>query len=216
VRAVPSNLHPFFRAACAALLTLALLSSAVQFNALSAAHSCSMPCCAGVEGGCATGVCEGALFQSPKRPEEEEEEEELCGASLTSKAHRDAKGARPPSSAGADGSSNHCDADSKETLKARQRAIPVEVNNGRHDLHSARALLAAPCPTDCCAGASASSHFRRGRDSALLNASKGAGGSPLSSLSQPSLNLTPAASAHLKRLRARAPPPLLSPDSALS
>lgn len=212
--AVPIHALPFFRAFSAALLTLALLSGAVPFAALSASHSCSMPCCAGVEGGCSTGACKGALFKSPKKTKEEK----LCGAEDMGEAHDAAKQshAMPPAEAPAE--SEHCDTYKKEparestsNTKETGRAQSPEASSAEPtNVISARAL-SSPCPKDCCAGTSASTPSRRGRDSALVFTSGRALPLAFLSLSLCSLNLQPLLPAHLKRLKARAPPHTLSP-----
>jgi hypothetical protein len=213
LRVVPIHILPLFRALSAALLTLALLSSAVPFAVLSASHSCSMPCCAGMEGGCSTGACKGALFKSPKKTEEEK----LCGAEGASEAQGAAKKSHsmPPAEASAE--SAHCDSDKKEPAKESRsnkketlRAQSPDASSaGQTNSISARAM-ASPCPTDCCAGASTSTQSRRGRDSALVSPLGRALPTSFISLSLYSLNLQPVLSAYLKRLKARAPPSILS------
>lgn len=213
----PSYALPLMRALSAALLTLALLSSIVPLAALSSSHSCSMPCCAGVEGGCATGACQGALFKSPKKSaEKEEEEEKLCGAEITGKAHGAKKsGRKPKPSALQSAEAGHCDTDREETASSKRAAVkraparaPSSTTASGKDktgFISSRAL-AAPCGKDCCAAASTSTQSKRGRDTSLAFLSSRLAPPALSSASHYSLNLPFTSNAHLKRLKARAPP----------
>jgi hypothetical protein len=166
-----------------------------------------------MEGGCATGACKDALFKSPKKVEEEK----LCGVDVAGKAHEAAKDSHPPTQAKASENSDHCDSDKKEaaterkkTLKAESSAVSSEAQT---NVLSARAL-ASPCSKDCCAGASTSTQSRRGRDSAIVSTTGGLLPFSFISLSFYALNLQPVYSAHLKRLRGRAPPSLISTNQA--
>lgn len=213
MRIAPIHTLTLMRALSAALLTLALLSSAIPFIALSAAHPCSMPCCAGMEGGCATGACKDALFKSPKKIEEEK----LCGAEDAGEAHGAAKNSHPPTQAKASENSDHCDSDKKEATPDRKETLTAESSEASSEAQtnviSARAL-AAPCPKDCCAGANTSTQTRRGRDSAIVSPTGGLHPPSFISLSFYALNLQPVYSAHLKRLRGRAPPSFISSNQA--
>jgi hypothetical protein len=166
-----------------------------------------------MEGGCSTGACKGALFKSPKKTEEEK----LCGVEGAGEAHGAAKKSHATPTAEASTESDHCDSDKKEpakesesnkqeTLRARS---PEASSAGQTDFISARAL-SSPCSKDCCAGASTSTQSRRGRDTALVYATGGSHEPSFISLSLYSLNLQPVRSAHLKRLKARAPPSIRS------
>lgn len=210
LRVAPSNNSPSFRHIFAALLTLAILSSAVPFAVLSAAHSCSMPCCAGSDGSCATGACKDALFKKPKKSEEEK----LCGVEDAHQAHGATKNSAPAHPIQPSTSSDHCGAEEKNTSQAhRPEASSGEEQTGQNNLVSAL-VLSSPCSNNCCAGASASTQSRRSRDSALFFAVDRALPPAFISLSQYSKNLPPVASAHLKRLRARAPPSLPTSNMA--
>lgn len=190
------------RAIFAALLMLALLSTAVPFAALSAAHSCAMPCCA--EGACATGACQGALFKSKKKSEDEK----LCGTEDAHQSHGAKKNpATTTTPAQTSTDADHCSSEEKETATGRRPNDQLESQTDKANLVSALAI-ASPCSKDCCAGASASAQSRRGRDAALLFALDRALPPAFISLSLYSQNLPPLATAHLKRLRARAPPVL--------
>lgn len=136
-----------------------------------------MPCCA--EGGCSTGECNGALFKSKKK-----EEEKLCGSE---QAHADAK-------------KHQLKQESKLRASAKLLSREQQANSAK-----ARAL-GAPCSSDCCAVANASTQSRRGREQALLSAAFETPKTSFISLSLDSENLAKVSSAHLKRLRARAPP----------
>jgi hypothetical protein len=208
----PAHRLPLLRALSAALLTIALLSSAIPFTVLSAAHSCSMPCCAGDGGGCATGECKGALFRTRKK----KEEEKLCGSEQASEAHGGAQKPHASTLVETNKEADHCRTDKKEAegklkpeskgkLQASAKQSLATTIEEQANAIKARAL-AAQCSSDCCAAGSASTQSRRGRDSTLLSAS---GVSPRPSfipLSLESENLEKVSSAHLKRLRARAPP----------
>ncbi len=172
---------PLARALSAALLTLALLSGALPFAALSASHSCSMPCCAG--GACATGACQGALFKSRKK----QAEEKLCGAEQSGDEHGGAK--------------------KSHAAHARPQAPAKPSSTSEREANAVKArALAAVCSSDCCAATSASTQSRRGREQALLSASGLSPELSFISLSTDSDKLEKVSSAHLKRLRARAPP----------
>ena len=201
MRIARSNNFSPLRALFAALLTLALLSTAVPFTVLSSAHSCSMPCCA--EGGCATGACQGALFKSQKKSEDEK----LCGAEDSHQAHGATKNSAPVHPVQAAANSDHCGSEEKETSTASRPEAPLGRQTNKANQVSAL-VLASSCPKDCCAGASASAQSRRWRDAALLFALDRSLPLAFISLSIYSQNLPPFASAHLKRLRGRAPPTL--------
>lgn len=207
MRAARSNPLPFLRAFLAALLTLALLSVALPFAALSAAHSCSMPCCAG--GSCATGACEGALFKKPKKSVEEK----LCGTEGAHLAHTSARESASSVPVKASTNSDHCHAGAEEISKAEQPNAAREEQAGQTNQASARAL-ASPCSKDCCAGASAFSPSKRGRDSGAIFRMAGTPPTDSISLSLYSQPLPVAASGHLRRLRARAPPQLYTLNPA--
>ncbi|HEY0321041.1 MAG TPA: hypothetical protein VGC66_08825 [Pyrinomonadaceae bacterium] len=205
------------RALSAALLTLALLSSAIPFTVMSAAHSCSMPCCAGMEGGCATGACKDALFKSPVKRPKKVEEEKLCGVEDAGEAHGAAKNTHPPTKAKASEDSDHCDSDKKEVAPERKETLTAESSDASSEAQAnviSVLALASPCPKDCCAGASTSTQSRRGRDSAIVSTAGGLPPPSFISLSFYALNLQPVYSAHLKRLRGRAPPSLISSNPA--
>lgn len=208
MRAAHSNISLSFRAIVAALLTLLLLSSAVPFTVLSAAHSCSMPCCAGAEGSCATGACKGALFKSHKKSEEEK----LCGTEGAHQARGAKKISAPDHPDQATMDSDHCGAEEKEPSTPGGPEASREEQTASTNLVSARSL-ASPCPKDCCTAASASAQLRRWRDVALLLSLDRVLPPVSLSLSIYSQNLPPIASAYLKRRRARGPPLLLSSDS---
>lgn len=194
------------RATLAALLSLALLSGAIPLATLSAAHSCSMPCCAEGVGGCSTGACSGGALS---KPPEKTEEEKLCGTQAAHDSHGAQKGGRPVE---ASKKSEHChtDAVESETANADSNAKPPEASSMGEAEGAANAIssgaLASPCPRDCCAGLGSFAQTRRGRDSAALASPYGA----LKHVSLPpslySENLSPITSPYLKRLRARAPP----------
>ena len=168
---------PILRAIAAALLLLALLSSAVPFTVLSAAHSCSMPCCA--EGGCTTGACGGALFKSKKK-----EEEKLCGSEQA-----------------------HADARKHQQSKLHASARQLSLARGEKQANAVKArALGATCSSDCCALSNASTQSRRGREQALLPVAVASSKASFISLSTDSENPEKVSAAHLKRLRARAPP----------
>ena len=201
MRVVSRHALPRIRAIAAALLTITVLSGIVPFSVLSASHSCSMPCCAGVEGGCSTGACKGALFKSPKKTEKAEE---LCGA----EAHAVAK-KRLASKAVDSGDADHCGSEKREAeaqQTATEAARPASSSGGKQPGFIYARSLSAPCSTECCAVVNLSAQSRRGRDSALASLSGTTQPPGFISLSLYSLNLPPIASAHLKRLKARAPP----------
>jgi hypothetical protein len=206
----PSYTLPLARALSAALLTLALLSSILPVAVLSSAHSCSMPCCAGVEGGCATGACQGALFRSPKK---ERAEEKLCGSEAAFKSHGSKRRGQKPAHADAPNDAGHCDSDEGKPVKSGAKATAARAQEasgeGRDGAISARAV-SAPCSKDCCAVASPSAQSRRGRDSALPSLPGKSPPPDFVSLSLYLLNLQPDSSAHLRRLKARAPPRISS------
>lgn len=165
-----------------------------------------MPCCAGVEGECATGACQGALFRSPKK---EKEEEKLCGSEAAFKAH-DSKSRRQKSAhADANGDADHCDSDKDKPVKGGAKATTARSQEasgeGLGGAISARAV-SAPCSKDCCAVASPSTQSKRGRDSALASLQGKSTPADFVSLSLYLLNLQPDSSAHLRQLKARAPP----------
>lgn len=210
LRAARSNNFFSLRAVFAALLTLAILSSAVPFIVLSAAHSCSMPCCAGSDGGCTTGACKDALFKRPKKSEEEK----LCGVEDAHQAHGAKRDSAFLHTVKASTNSDHCGSEENDTSQARRPVASSGADEtNKTDLVSALSL-SSPCSNNCCAGASASTQSRRSRDSALLFAVDRALPPVFISLSQYSKNLPPVSSAHLKRLRARAPPTLLTSNTA--
>lgn len=215
MRVVRPKIRYSFRAISAALLMLALLSSAAPFTALSAAHSCSMPCCAGHDGACATGACEGGLFKSPKK----QEEEKLCGAE---DAHATLGAHSHEAHAAVDKTdTDHCDSDKRESSKAERQRDASDENQTRSSENRTDATnnvsslaVAAPCSNNCCGGSSAASQSRRGRDNTLVSASESTRPSALNSARLRAKNLTPVTSAHLKRLRPRAPPVSAPPISA--
>jgi len=209
----PSYTLPLARALSAALLTLALLSSIVPVAVLSSSHSCAMPCCAGAEGGCATGACEGALFRSPKK---ERKEEKLCGSEEAYKSHG-AKSGSKAADAPFQEDRDHCDSEGGGSIKGGAKATrapsrKVAVEGERSRIYAG--AMAAPCARDCCAAASPSAQSRRGRDSALCSLSGRSTPVDFASLSLYLLNLQPERGAHLKRLRSRAPPRI--PSSSLT
>lgn len=211
----PSYALPLARALSVALLTLALLSSIIPIAALSSSHSCAMPCCAGVDGGCETGACQGALFKSPKK--EEKEEEKLCGSEAAYKSHGRARKARKAAPADSSVEADHCDSEHEKAETANQKATAArsEITAGERQSNSVSArVVAAPCAKDCCAAAGPSSQSRRGRDSALASLSGKSPPTDFVSLSHYLLTLQPASSAHLKRLKARAPPSIPSSSPA--
>lgn len=196
------------RALFAALLALALLHSVMPLAVISAAHSCSMPCCAGAEGGCSTGACSGAPFKNPKQTEEEK----LCGVEDAHAAHGARKESHSQRPFKRPTKTVHCDEDEQEssTEPPRKAANTVETRASRS---ISPLSLATPCPRDCCAGASSSMQSRRGRDAVALSSPHGALPSGFLSLSLYSGNLPLVASAYLKRLRARAPPTIAASHS---
>ncbi|HEX8175188.1 MAG TPA: hypothetical protein VF543_08720 [Pyrinomonadaceae bacterium] len=165
-----------------------------------------MPCCAGVEGGCATGACDGALFRSGKK---ETEEEKLCGSEAAFKSHASKEKRPKPAHANAPDDADHCASDKDKTVKGGAKATAASSSEasgeGRGGAVSAR-VISAPCAKDCCAAASPSAQSRRGRDSALASLSVKLQTVDFVSLSLYLLNLQPESSAHLRRLKARAPP----------
>jgi hypothetical protein len=196
------------RALSAALLTLVLLSGIIPFTALSSSHSCAMPCCAGVEGGCATGACQGALFKAPRKAPEEEK---LCGAE--DGAHGAVKKAQAADEAKDSVEADHCGSRkegraSKETKSSASQ--PSEsATEQRINIITARSL-AAPCGQDCCAATSPGTQSRRGRDSTPASLSGPLPTPAFISLSLYFLNPPPKGNAHPGQLRARAPPRLFS------
>jgi hypothetical protein len=200
LRVVSRHALPRIRAIAAALLTIVVLSGIVPFSVLSASHSCSMPCCAGSEGGCETGACKGALFKNPKKSEDKEE---LCGA----EAHASKKKSHAVAPAAASMSEDHCGSQKEEAAPEKAEAAQPASSSGE-TLQSFvyASALGAPCSKDCCAVVTPSAQSRRGRDSTLASLSSAGGPPGFISLSLFCLNLQPIASAHLKRLRGRAPP----------
>ena len=210
LRLAPAYIHPILRAVCAALLTIALLSAALPLAALSASHSCSMPCCA--EGVCSTGTCKDALFKTHIKSQKKAEV--LCGAEHEKAAEDSAKTEHSKTLVE---TADHCDTDKKETASDKKDSAasqsPAESSQQSSAFINTRAV-ASPCSKDCCAGTSASTQSRRGRDSSLISRPNACAQPIFISLALYSLTLRPATSAHLKRLRARAPPMLLQSAQA--
>ncbi len=206
MRAGRFNTSPFFRAIFAALLTLALVQSALPLAALSATHSCPMPCCAG--GACSTGACHTSLF----KPQKKSEEEMLCGAEDKGRAHDHHKGSQhsmPSPEASAD--SDQCNTAGKEESAGTESSEATGVENeGSSRATSPNQIqartLASPCSKDCCAGATLSTQSRRGRDAALFTPTGKLPQSGFNSLSIYSGGLKPTAQVFLEQLQARAPP----------
>lgn len=203
----PSFTRPLIRALSAALLALAVFTSLVPFSVLSASHSCSMPCCASVEGGCATGACDGTLFKNPKKAGKEEEK--LCGA-VGERSHGATKKAHASTPSGAQTDDDHCGAEKDSPVdgsthqnKYQSRTAPLDKRLKSHYVRS----LAAPCSEDCCVAAISGTQPRRGRDSALAPLSGILPAPTGHSLSHYYLSLHFSSSGPLGRLRARAPPP---------
>lgn len=209
MRFASTHTLPLYRAIFAALLTLALLSGSIPFSALSASHSCSMPCCAGAEGGCATGACTGALLTSPKKIEEEK----LCGAEEEGESKGGTHKAHAAIPAAETEESHHCDSDRKGATSdktASTETQPSKASNEKQNGFITISTLAAPCSRDCCAVVNTSTQSRRGRESPLLPASMGAPPHAFISFSLYSPTLRAIASRYLKGLRGRAPPSLSS------
>ncbi|HKS27997.1 MAG TPA: hypothetical protein VJS44_09265 [Pyrinomonadaceae bacterium] len=203
------------RALSAALLTLAILSSALPLAVLSSSHSCSMPCCAGVEGGCATGACQGAIFKSPKK---EEAVEKLCGSEEAFKSEAASKKREKKTPIDASHEADHCASEKENGVTGGAKAKASGSSNEAYGERQGRTVSAraftAGCAKDCCAAASPSTQSRRGRDSALANLPGKQPPADFVSLSLYLLKLQPERSAHLKRLKARAPPRTLSSTQA--
>jgi len=166
-----------------------------------------MPCCA--DGGCSTGACDGALFPAPKKVEEEK----LCGAEGSGKERAGNRQTHKRAPAAAQPDSDHCDSKQKEAGK-REPAKPAKVTPpGTANVIKAR-LVAAPCPKDCCATTGTYTQSRWGRDPVLAGAIAAHSARALIYSSLNSQYLPQSTSAHLKRLRGRAPPQSLQSNPA--
>lgn len=199
MRAARSKSVLLLRTIFAVVATLAFLSSAVPLGVLSAAHSCSMPCCTGEAGTCGTGACGGALFKASAQVEEEK----LCGAEGGHEARR------APTQKSRATNSAKLSASGYDNARGRKTVAVVRVTARAEK--STRAtlsatVLAAPCPKDCCAGAGSSAQSKRWRESDVASAATGARPSNLISLSRYAQSLPPASRSFLKRLRPRGPP----------
>jgi hypothetical protein len=217
VRVLPFNTRFLLRATFAALSIFALLAAALPLNVLSASHFCSMPCCATDDGGCVTGACRDALFKRPRKKAQAEkttQEEKLCGAQDAHNSHGSNREIKKSSATPkASGSSEHCDSMAADSSEATESAETQTESYSSTD--SVSALTAsASCPKDCCAGASAYTSSRRVRDVAGPHALGGNLPCASISLARYTHNLPSISSAHLKRLKARAPPVLNSGKQA--
>ncbi len=192
------------RVILAGALVLALLTGIAPLNALSAASSCSMPCCASVgEGGaCATGACHSKIT-----------------------GHAQIK--QPPVKSN-DSHSSHCGSmrmagASSEDTASSLHSITVETDSSTpQHKHAAyrdalpqttgviNAAFTKPCPPECCAGASAFAQVRRSRDASALSHNLHPRPPTIAAHLHGTNILLPADDAWLRGSNPRAPPLLFS------
>ena len=191
----------FAKAVLATTLVLLVLVGGVV-NALSAAQTCSMPCCAGkvmssAESG-SGGSCHAHLsVRKQSRPEH------LCGARIPPSMQPGIN--RSPGAAQAEvASSFRGTKRAKDERQAAASASPVE----EHRVE--RMALTRPCGMECGAGANASGQLRRSRDLAASSHAGPPRPTTRVGLANGSEKLLRSVSALRDQSRPRAPPTTLS------
>jgi hypothetical protein len=202
------------KAFLAIALVLAVAASVVPLDIVAAAHSCSMPCCQGMDGADG-GAC--PLKHSLKvKPAAPAQTEQMCGAkAATAETHSDGMSMHDMGHAHASQHASH-----NERGEARvehpggqhvsPRNTPPTTNAPKETSESiTAAVIARPCPSDCGAFLNSSTQFRRTRDAAALSYKLQPRPPDVTSLVQDSATIVNTASALCRQYPPRAPPATL-------
>ncbi len=139
------------------VLGLSLLSTIAPFSVSSAAHVCSMPCCAG--GSCATGACDVSFDAPAEKPVDEDH----CALDETHATHEAELLTKNVSENATD---VLCGAENLTGISS----LPLRIENlsSQSELSVKAQTFSQPCSPDCGATAGSFSQSRRTRELAML------------------------------------------------
>jgi hypothetical protein len=202
------------RAFLAIALVLAVAASVVPLDIVSAAHSCSMPCCQGMDGADG-GACP---FNHPgkAKPAAPAQAEQMRGAkAATAETHSDGMNMHDMGHAHA---SQHAAHNERGEVKVEHpggqhvspRNTPQTTNAPKETSESVTsAVISRPCPSDCGAFLNSSTQLRRTRDAAALSYKLQPRPPDMTGLVQDSATIVNTAAALCRQYPPRAPPATL-------